>query len=41
MAEDSILDADGMAVVTQGLRKRYGARIALDGLDLNVPRGRV
>lgn len=36
-----VLGGDGMAIVTQGLRKRYGARIALDGLDLNVPRGRV
>ncbi|MFN8621915.1 MAG: ATP-binding cassette domain-containing protein [Chloroflexota bacterium] len=32
---------DGMAIVTRELRKRYGARVALDGLDLNVPRGRV
>jgi len=36
-----VLGGDGMAIVTRGLHKRYGARIALDGLDLNVPRGRV
>jgi ABC-2 type transport system ATP-binding protein len=41
MAEDPLLGTDGMAIVTQGLRKRYGARVALDGLDLNVPRARV
>jgi ABC-2 type transport system ATP-binding protein len=33
--------ADGMAIVTRGLIKRYGARVALTGLDLNVPRGQV
>jgi len=32
---------DGMAIVTRELRKRYGPRVALDGLDLNVPRGQV
>ena len=36
-----VLVGDGMAIVTQGLRKRYRARIALDGQDLNVPRGRL
>ena len=41
MADDPLVAGDGMAIVTQGLRKRYGARVALDGLDLNVPRGRV
>ncbi len=30
-----------MAVVTRGLTKRYGARLAVDGLDLNVPSGQV
>jgi ABC-2 type transport system ATP-binding protein len=35
------LGTDGMAIVTRGLRKRYGARVALDGLDLSVPRGQV
>jgi ABC-2 type transport system ATP-binding protein len=30
-----------MAVVTRGLTKRYGNRLAVDGLDLNVPAGRV
>jgi ABC-2 type transport system ATP-binding protein len=33
--------ADGMAIVTRGLVKRYGPRVALNGLDLNVPRGTV
>jgi ABC-2 type transport system ATP-binding protein len=33
--------ADGMAIVTRGLTKRYGSRVALSGLDLNVPRGQV
>ena len=33
--------ADGMAIVTRGLTKRYGSRVALTGLDLNVPRGQV
>jgi ABC-2 type transport system ATP-binding protein len=31
--------SDGMALVTRGLRKNYGPRHALDGLDLAVPRG--
>jgi len=30
-----------MAIVTRGLTKRYGSRLAVDGLDLNVPRGQV
>ena len=30
-----------MAVVTRGLTKRYGDRVAVQGLDLNVPRGQV
>jgi ABC-2 type transport system ATP-binding protein len=30
-----------MAIVTRGLMKRYGPRVALTGLDLNVPRGTV
>ena len=30
-----------MAVVTRGLTKRYGSRVAVQGLDLNVPRGQV
>lgn len=30
-----------MAVTTRGLTKRYGARVALSGLDMNVPRGAV
>ncbi len=28
-----------VALATEGLRKRYGARVALDGLDLRVPGG--
>ncbi len=31
----------GPALVTRGLRKRYGSRQALDGLDLTVPAGTV
>jgi len=30
---------DGYAVVAQGLRKAYGARVAVDGIDLTVARG--
>jgi ABC-2 type transport system ATP-binding protein len=30
---------DGLALATRGLQKRYGARTALDGLDLSVPYG--
>ena len=30
---------DGLAVATRGLRKNYGSRRALDGLDLSVPTG--
>ena len=29
----------GVALATQGLAKRYGPRVALDGLDLRVPEG--
>ncbi len=32
---------DGLAVRVRGLHKRYGSVVALDGLDLSVPRGRV
>src|SRR5258708_5683901 len=30
---------DGLALATRGLRKSYGKRLALDGLDLSVPSG--
>ncbi len=30
---------DGFALVTRGLQKRYGSRMALAGLDLSVPSG--
>jgi ABC-2 type transport system ATP-binding protein len=33
--------ADGPAIVARGLTKRYGAVLALDGLDLDVPAGSV
>src|SRR4051812_5048836 len=33
--------AQGLAVVTRGLKKRYGSQPALQGLDLTVPRGAV
>ncbi len=29
----------GLALATRGLRKSYGSRVALDGLDLSVPSG--
>ena len=32
-------EAGGVALATQGLAKRYGSRVALDGLDLRVPTG--
>ncbi|HYO43297.1 MAG TPA: ATP-binding cassette domain-containing protein [Candidatus Limnocylindrales bacterium] len=32
-------EATGVALATQGLAKRYGPRVALDGLDLRVPTG--
>ncbi|MHB1940177.1 MAG: ATP-binding cassette domain-containing protein, partial [Candidatus Dormibacteria bacterium] len=31
----------GRAVLTRGLTKRYGSRLALDGLDLEVGHGEV
>jgi ABC-2 type transport system ATP-binding protein len=31
--------ADGLSLATRGLRKSYGKRLALDGLDLSVPSG--
>ena len=31
--------SDSLALATRALRKRYGRRVALDGLDLSVPRG--
>ncbi len=33
--------ADGNALVIRGLKKKFGARAALDGLDLTVPAGTV
>ena len=32
-------DGSDVALATQGLAKRYGPRVALDGLDLSVPTG--
>jgi ABC-2 type transport system ATP-binding protein len=34
-----VTTARGVALATQGLAKRYGSRVALDGLDLRVPEG--
>jgi ABC-2 type transport system ATP-binding protein len=34
-----VTNGSGIALATQGLAKRYGARVALDGLDLRVPEG--
>src|SRR5438128_1767630 len=31
-------DADAPAIETHGLTKRFGARAAIDGVDLHVPR---
>jgi ABC-2 type transport system ATP-binding protein len=36
---NSMTDHQDAAVVVRGLRKSYGARLALDGLDLTVPSG--
>ncbi len=33
------MTASGLALATYGLRKSYGSRLALDGLDLRVPAG--
>ena len=33
------MTASGIALATHGLRKSYGSRLALDGLDLRVPAG--
>jgi polyether ionophore transport system ATP-binding protein len=33
--------ADGIAIRTEGLTKRYGATLALDSLDLTIPTGQV
>ena len=30
-------ETDGLALATRGLRKSYGSRVALAGLDLSVP----
>jgi ABC-2 type transport system ATP-binding protein len=32
-------ETHGLALATRGLQKRYGTRVALDGLDLSVPTG--
>jgi len=34
-----VTDATSVALATRGLAKRYGPRVALDGLDLRVPTG--
>ena len=34
-----MIESSGAALVTRGLAKRYGKRVALDGLDLRVPAG--
>jgi len=34
-----VTTGSGVALATQGLAKRYGSRVALDGLDLRVPEG--
>src|SRR5688500_10686133 len=39
MLSTSSMDPDSLAVQTIGLGKRFGTRAALDGVDLEVPRG--
>jgi ABC-2 type transport system ATP-binding protein len=39
LAKSSPMIDSGLALATRGLRKRYGSRLALDGLDLSVPAG--
>jgi ABC-2 type transport system ATP-binding protein len=39
MTQNPNTHADALAVQTQGLGKRFGKRAALDGVDLEVPRG--
>ena len=40
-APDTSVPAADPAVVTRGLSKRFGSRLAVDGLDMVVPRGAV
>ena len=39
MTSRTPIDPGSLAIQTQGLGKRFGARAALDGVDLEVPRG--
>ena len=39
MSSTPSIDLDSLAVQTSGLGKRFGSRAALDGVDLEVPRG--
>jgi ABC-2 type transport system ATP-binding protein len=39
MTSPTPFDPGSLAIQTQGLGKRFGARAALDGVDLEVPRG--
>jgi len=39
MLSTPLIELDSLAVQTIGLGKRFGARAALDGVDLEVPRG--
>jgi ABC-2 type transport system ATP-binding protein len=34
-------NTDAAAILTEGLTKRFGATVALDGLNLRIPRGRI
>ncbi len=36
---DSLIAVDNAAIETRGVTKRFGARAAIDGVDLHVPRG--
>ena len=39
MTSHTPIEPGSLAIETQGLGKRFGARAALDGVDLEVPRG--
>ena len=40
-AAETVVPVDDLAVSTQGLTKRFGQQVAVDGIDLAVPRGAV
>src|SRR5439155_11629157 len=38
-SSDVRTDTDGYVIETFGLTKRFGERVAVDGVDLHIPRG--